>query len=183
MQLGCFGHGKKTQCGDAYTKTPEKLKHFYNHVTSVDSAQERVALTCCRYMNVKAQDSCGHASTFGSATHVPPARGCCMVLPCSLRSAREGACMRGRWSRLTAETHGLLKLFSRSYNVSDFYFRSTRRKKSYLAWPSIAYACVCACLNFDDSTRYPCLFESDYVCARVVCKCVLVLMQVCVCKS
>lgn len=138
-------------------------------------------------MNVKAQESCGHASTFGSATHVPPARGCCMVLPCSLRSAREGACMRGRWSRLTAETHGLLKLFTRSYDVSDFYLRSTRSQEKLPCLVVLSMPlCVCVCVRdfFYDSTGTGVCLKVSIVrrvclCVRVVWKCVLVLMQVC----
>lgn len=37
------------------------------------------SLTCCKYMKVKAHESCGHMSTFGRATHGPPVKGCCMV--------------------------------------------------------------------------------------------------------
>lgn len=50
-------------------------------------------LTCCKYINVKAQDSWGHIPTFGSATQVAPVRGCCMLLPWTRRRASEGACM------------------------------------------------------------------------------------------
>ncbi len=54
------------------------------------------SLTCCKYMKVNAQESWGHMSTFGRATHVPPVRGCCIVFA----SARPV---------LAAEFHGVLK--------------------------------------------------------------------------
>lgn len=47
-------------------------------------------------MKVKAQESCGHMSTFGRATHVPPVKGCCIVFA----SARPV---------LSTEFHGFVK--------------------------------------------------------------------------